>query len=204
MAVHMNRKLAAFVIGAMFLCGIAFTKSASAATTVLRDDVVVEKMGDASISAKPERVQYELPYPGMLPDNPLYFLKMIRDGIVKALINDPFKRAEFSLLNAQKRMYAAKFLSEKGKGNLTRETISKSNNYLQEAIVSIQTVRKNNPKNTNVKPFLDQALTVGLKHKEMLVGIRKNLGEKFHNDIAIEEKRLDSNIQTIQKLLLAH
>ena len=35
-----------------------------------------------------QRVNYELPYPGMLPDNPFYFLKVLRDGIVKLLINE--------------------------------------------------------------------------------------------------------------------
>ena len=35
--------------------------------------------------------QYNLPYPGLLPDNRFYLLKMIRDRVVGMLIADPIK-----------------------------------------------------------------------------------------------------------------
>jgi len=179
----------------LLLSNSSFAQTPSPVESTSPDEV------EATISAKPGRVEYELPYPGMLPDNPLYFLKMIRDGIVRVLINDPFKKAEFNLLNAQKRMYAAKFLAEKEKDELSYETITKSNNYLHEAIASIQTVRKNNPKNTNVRPFLDQTRTVVLKHEEVLGEIKKEIDKQYLDDIAREEKRINDIQSTVGSLL---
>src|SRR3989344_4901084 len=56
------------------------------------------------------KVNYELVYPGILPDNPLYFIKAGRDRLVAFLINDSLKRAEFNLLTSDKRIYSAKLL----------------------------------------------------------------------------------------------
>ena len=187
------------VLGALlfvvFITNTAFAKSAEPVESTTPERI------DATVSAKPGKIEYELPYPGMLPDNPLYFLKTIRDAIVKALINDPFKRAEFNLLTAQKRMYAAKFLSEKGKDKLTYETVAKSNNYYHEAIDSIQAVQKNSPKNPAIKPFLNQAGKVSIKHKEILAVIKKEIDKKYQKDVLNEEKRLERMKTTIDQML---
>ncbi len=50
------------------------------------------------------KVEYNLPYPGILPDHPLYFLKQLRDKILDFLITDPVKKAEFYILQADKRL----------------------------------------------------------------------------------------------------
>ena len=63
---------------------------------------------DASSSGKIIQIQYELPYPGILPDNPLYFLKAIRDNVLGFFITDPLKKADYSLLMADKRLQSAK------------------------------------------------------------------------------------------------
>ena len=40
-----------------------------------------------------QRVDYELPYPGLLPDSPLYFLKISRDRLIEFMIGDPIKKS---------------------------------------------------------------------------------------------------------------
>ncbi|MBF8250036.1 MAG: LPXTG-motif cell wall anchor protein, partial [Candidatus Levybacteria bacterium] len=57
-----------------------------------------------------QEVNYELPYPGLLPDSPLYFLRVTRDKLVSFLISDPLKKAEFDLLQADKRLNAGIYL----------------------------------------------------------------------------------------------
>ncbi len=44
--------------------------------------------------------EYALPYPGILPDNVLYNLKVFRDKVFEFLIIDPVKKADFYLLQA--------------------------------------------------------------------------------------------------------
>lgn len=83
------------------------------------------------LEKKPE---YLLPYPGILPDHPLYFLKQIRDGILDRLIVDPLRKAEFHVLQADKRLNMGKSLVEQGKGMLAEQVISKGEKYMDRAV----------------------------------------------------------------------
>lgn len=81
-------------------------------------------------------VNYTLPYPGLLPDNPLYFLKVFRDDIVMFFISDPAKKSDFLLLQGDKRLEASWYLLQKGSAKYTLglSTLSKSTNYLDESL----------------------------------------------------------------------
>lgn len=110
-------------------------------------------------------VDYELSYPGMLPDNPLYFLKTIRDAIVRFLIKDPLKKTEFYILTSDKRIFAAALLTEKDKYDIALETVSKSNNYLHEAVFSLS---KAQAAGKNILPLRDTLNTSVKKHQEVV------------------------------------
>lgn len=77
--------------------------------------------------------EYLLPYPGILPDHPLYFLKQVRDGIMDRLIVDPLRKAEFHVLQADKRLNMGVVLLEQGKETLAETTISKGEKYMERA-----------------------------------------------------------------------
>ncbi len=72
------------------------------------------------------KVDYFLAYPGMLPDHPLYFLKMARDRVWLWLTPDPLKKAELLLLFADKRLGAGKALIEGNKIKLGVTTVTKA------------------------------------------------------------------------------
>lgn len=82
----------------------------------------------------PTNVNYSLPYPGILPGSPLYFLKAIRDRIVEMLISDPLKKSNYYLLQADKRLAASIALFEKGDRERAEITISKGQNYLEKSL----------------------------------------------------------------------
>src|SRR5438105_4293482 len=65
---------------------------------------------------------YKLPYPGILPDNPLYFIKTARDRLVGFLISDPVRKAEFDVLQADKRIGMGELLVSKKKWDLSYTT----------------------------------------------------------------------------------
>lgn len=65
-------------------------------------------------------VVYELPYAGITPENPLYFLKQLRDQITEFLTRDSIKKAEFLLLSSDKRAHIAIILAQEGK---TRQSV---------------------------------------------------------------------------------
>lgn len=136
------------------------------------------------------KVNYELAYPGMLPDNPLYFLKAIRDKIVKMLIADNYKEAEFNLLTSDKRMYAAQMLSKKEKYDDAYSTLTKSTNYLYEALPPLSVEKKVNPKNTEVRPFLHTLDTASKKHIEVVDGFIKTFPKEYKGKLETEKERI--------------
>lgn len=161
----------------------------------------VDGVSTESASTEPARINYELPYPGMLPDHPLYILKVIRDGVVKLLINEPIKRARFSLISAEKRMYAGKLLVEKGKDELAVETISKGNNYLSEALEAIEIVKKETPKHLDIEPFLLQFRSAALKHRELAQDIKPSIDKEFIGQFEKEQHRIDNFVKTAESKL---
>ncbi len=180
-----------------FIFFIIFKTPLFAQDTVVQTDTPLGAEAPASPSSQmePQRVAYELTYPGMLPDNPFYILKVIRDGIVKMLINDPLKRAQFSLLNSDKRMYAGRMLVDKGKDKLALETIAKSNNYLDDALTSIMEAQKQNQKSMDIKPFLLQMKASAQKHREMMGDMDPNIDSSLKKSYAAQKQRM----QTVEK-----
>lgn len=78
-------------------------------------------------------VNYNLPDPGIGPDNPFWFFKALRDKIWLETTTDPLKRAQLLLLFADKRLSQASYLLEEGKADLGVPTVLKAEQYLQEA-----------------------------------------------------------------------
>jgi hypothetical protein len=102
----------------------------------------------SSSSSVLSQVSYELPYPGILPNNPLYFLKAVRDNVLGFFITDPLKKSEYNLLQADKRLGSAKALLDLGQVDLSITTLSKSGNYFDQAISKAEQA-KSQGENTN-------------------------------------------------------
>lgn len=140
----------------------------------------------ASPSPEVEKsVNYDLPYPGMLPDNPLYFLKGIRDKIIEILISDPVKKGEFYLLSSDKRLNSGYYLIEKGKDEMGVLYISKSGNYMHMAV---STLKKAGDKGRDT---LSTAATAIKKHKEIINNVRGDVDQKYSSELQNEIKRLE-------------
>lgn len=107
----------------------------STSKTVGKPTIVMTPAPVANAGAVVEKKQeYLLPFPGILPDHPLYFLKQVRDGIMDRLIVDPLRKAEFLVLQADKRLNMGKVLVEQGKETLAEETVSKGEKYMERAV----------------------------------------------------------------------
>lgn len=84
--------------------------------------------------------EYVLPWPGILPDHRLYKIKVLRNKIIYKMILTPVKRVEFDLLMADKTLYAAKLLMDKGNTQLAKETALKGENYFSVLVSDYGTV----------------------------------------------------------------
>lgn len=112
-----------------------------------------------------ERVDYYLAYPGILPDHPFYWLKMMRDRVWGWLIRDHTKKTEWLLLMADKRIGAAKALVEGSKTQLGVSTASKAEKYLERAVITLKETEIKGKNMADLKAKISLAVA---KHEEVL------------------------------------
>jgi hypothetical protein len=107
---------------------------------------------------------YVLPYPGILPDHPLYFLKNIRDKMVVMFKNNPVKKSQIYLLLSDKNLVMGKTLWEKEQFEYSVITLSKSVDYMKS---SVDTLTKLNIK--DVPPGATDKIILSIdKHAEII------------------------------------
>lgn len=116
-----------------------------------------------------EKIEYQLPYPGMLPDHPLYKLKVLRDKILLFLIRDSLKKAAKHLHMADKEFFMALKLVEKGKIPLAQHTAFKAEHHMTLLTTEL---RQGISSGRNLDlGFLGKARQAALKHQEVLDGM---------------------------------
>ena len=127
-----------------------------------KEDVKLDTSSPSTKSA----ASYSLPYPGLLPDNPLYIFKVARDAIIRFFISDPLKKAEYDLLQADKRLNAGYYLSLKniGKDKIVVSTVSKGENYFENSLKETLQA-KNQGADTN--DILRRLVASSKKHQEI-------------------------------------
>lgn len=141
-----------------------------------------------ALSPTPTPVDYQLPYPGILPTNPFYKLKTLRDRVIGFLISDPIKKVEFDLLQADKRLNAGVYLSQSSPKDETdiSDIISKGNNYFQEAITQEHLAKQ---QGNNVTDVNQQLYTSLLKHEQVLHQMMQNASPSLKQSLQQEYNR---------------
>jgi len=131
-------------------------------------------------SPTPAAVDYFLAYPGILPDNFLYPLKMVRDRIWLFLTPDPLQKAQTLLLFADKRLGAGKALVEKEKEDLGITTLSKAEKYLEKALTQGKIAKQ---KGEDTTAFFNTLEKASQKHQEVLEEIKEKLSEEGKKEL---------------------
>lgn len=152
--------------------------------------------GEATPSAEP-KVDYYLPYPGILPDNPLYKIKMIRDRVWLWLTPEPVGRTEKLLLYADKRVGAGKALIEGGQVPLGISTILKGEKYLERAILEAEKAQRQGVEIRDLAERLEKA-TLG--HAEILTNLKQKVnpeGQEPVDNILIFLKSLHAKAASL-------
>lgn len=153
----MRRFLSTLLLSFVFLSFVSFAFAHGEASP----------SGDATATASGKSIEYTLAYPGLLADNPLYFLKAARDKVIEFLIADPVKKADFYLLQADKRLYEGKLLFDKGnsKYSLAETVVSKGENYFEKGIAQIQMAKN---QNIAVDSLIQKYHLSSSKHEEVI------------------------------------
>ncbi len=141
--------------------------------------------------------EYQLPYPGVLPDSPLYLLKATRDKLVSFLISDPAKKAEFSLRESDKRLNAGLYLYQKKKYSLIVTTISKGENYFEEAVGKVEEGKR---QGQDVQYIIDKMVLSLEKHKQVIDTLRDGMPKEYQSGLELLDKRAVSLQGKVSKL----
>ena len=162
-------------------------------TFYLAGDMHAQKMQGSTASAI---IEYDLAFPGILPDNPLYKLKVLRDKISSYLISDPQKKIEFYLLQSDKGILASAILIDKGKIKLAQDTLLKAENNLTLITYELKGRFYEKP-----KPELFQKLKLAsLKHQEVISSFIKRVPQENKKTFETVLEFSKSNLETIKRV----
>ena len=147
----------------LFVCSILLFLAAGAWHTVL----AVNPEGTTNTNESTiTKVEYALPYPGVLPDHPLYKLKRLRDYILEQIIVEPVRKGEFYILQGDKRLHMSLFLIASGKRELAETTTSKAEKYMEQAVQVLMAHKKTG---ATVPVYVIEHLQIALaKHEEVI------------------------------------
>lgn len=141
-----------------------------ASASVLNESSVMQTTvpatSGASLSPSEQPAVYDLPYPGLLPDHPLYIIKVFRDRIVLFFTRDPLRRIEIKRHLADKRLSMGKALIKKGKIELGASTISKGEKYLFEAVNDTRIYISKTPEINQTT--IDTLLVASINHEAII------------------------------------
>jgi hypothetical protein len=153
---------------------------------------------ETSTSTAILNVQYDLPYAGILPDNPLYFLKALRDNVLGMFITDPAQKANYDLLMADKRLGAAQALLAKGKVDLAITTLSKSGNYFYLAVQQATVAKQQGQDTASLLSTLDRA---SLKHQQVIFAMEARSKQDVSQVLAASQERIAGFQKSVEQLM---
>lgn len=115
------------------------------------------------------KMVYELPYPGLLPDSPLYKLKQLRDGALEFATRDNLKKSELHLLMSDKLLRTAQMMSSQKKNKFVAPALLKSEKYFSKSVTEALESKKQGRSANN--EFIDHLKMSNAKHEEVLAQI---------------------------------
>lgn len=142
------------------------------------------RLANAKESVDP--ILYELPFPGILPNHPLFFLKSLRDFLIEKTITNDVKRAEFYILQADKRLQMSLELSGDENSLLREATRNDAFLYREKSFIILRNALN---KNIRVPRYvLEKLLLSTKKHEEVLRATKAD---------AVSVTNLIPNIETL-------
>lgn len=151
----------------------------------------------ATIPAPPKNIEYQLPYPGILPDNPIYLLKRLRDAILDKLIVDPVRRIEFFVLQADKSLGMGLLLTEQKKVKAAEDVIMKGEVYLEQAANNLTDLKKK----TEAPQYVVEKITLASQKHAQIINeliLKADDAQKMSLGKALEKTK--SVMETVSKL----
>lgn len=145
------------------------------------------------------KTNYELPFPGLLPDHPLYLLKAGRDRALLFVTRDYESKARLQLELSDKRVRAGQLLVDEKKYELAVTTYSKGERYFEQSIETLSLAKKQGQ--TPTAEIIDEMGRSNKKHNEILMRSSKELDGSLREQLSFVialNKRNSSNLQSLK------
>jgi hypothetical protein len=142
---------------------------------------------------------YALPYPGILPDHPLYPLKKVRDLLLEFLIRDPLKKTEYYILMSDKLMNMGLSLIDKGNYDLAYETMLTAQDYFDKALQTVPIAKQAG--RTIDAGILDRLKQSNKKHETIVVVVIEKSPEKstkLSEELLPRIRKLQEQLATLE------
>lgn len=147
------------------------------------------------ITLSQEKVEYNLPYPGILPDHPLFLLKKIRDKVLELTTRDSLKKAELYLVFSDKRVAMALSLAKSGKEKMTVTAYSEAEEYFAKIPPLLAESKKQGVSASS--EFILKLKLSNAKHREIGGSLLRDLPQGLSGEI---NKSIDLNQQLKKKV----
>ncbi|OGK58550.1 hypothetical protein A3I56_02535 [Candidatus Roizmanbacteria bacterium RIFCSPLOWO2_02_FULL_43_10] len=147
------------------------------------------------IQAATEPIVYELPYPGILPDHPLYFLKRARDNVWVFFTRDNFKKAEVLLILADKKTAMALELANNDKWQLSVSMMNEANKHSAHIVETLALSKKIGT--TPPSDFVDKVKRSSMKREEIMEDFAEKIPEEFEK---LVEAAIKQNLDAYNNL----
>lgn len=159
---------------------------------------IMISQSEAAIETPQEKVIYNLPYPGILPDHPLYPIKALRDKMRDFLTRDNLKKAELYLLYSDKRAAMSLALAKKGKSQKAIDTFSKGEKYFLKIPALLKAAKQQGGQAPS--SFVETLNLSNAKHKEMIAELIKILPQGLNESLS-QLSELNSQVKNELKML---
>ena len=164
-------------MGLFFLLSF-FAYSVTAKAFAQEETLEIAETPTPPVASSSPKIKYDLAYPGILPDNPLYKIKVLRDKITEMLVSDHFKKVDFYLLQADKGILATAMLVDKNNIALAEQTALKAEHNFTQISRTIGLYYRENQKPTKkseTRDLVSKLKTASSKHQEVLTSLLKRV-----------------------------
>ena len=139
----------------------------------------------------------ELPYPGILPDNPLHQVKLARDKMVLMLTRDPIQKAHMLIKISQKGIASSMMIAKKGKTKMAVEVMSNVRAPLDESLSYLAEAKGQG--NSPDSEVLNELKATIQKYQNSLVELAKIIpqGESGLTELLISAQELSKKASAL-------
>jgi hypothetical protein len=148
-----------------------------------------------AMAAADNHVNYELPYPGILPGNPLYSVKSARDSLMQWMTRDNIKKAQLRLQISDKQVRGAQMLLKDKDYDRAEQILMESEDIFDKALEDALNAKEQGASPTS--EFRQKMHDSNLKHKQVISDILKSIPQEERDGF---KKSLEQNAQNAQKL----